>query len=240
MCRRQCSQCACSLRCSRSPRWTCRFTVTGVLVRPQRVTTPPEDRKPTRAAGNEKGCLECFVGLTREIHSHTRRRNCMNRIHSCFGFFKSESTYVLICVSVYVLMRVWMRRVNTRCCDVLLASGYYLRSDWHSQPLVSDDRSTWRGTARSKRALAHRYTCTQTHKEPQLKSQSPALSQAVTDKEHWQGGQAGRKEESKGKGTGEKEEEGKMCVCVCTAERRQNGREGPREEPTQESDGCAH
>lgn len=39
-----------------------------------RVTTAPKDRKPTRAAGNEKGCLACFVGLTREIHSHTQKK----------------------------------------------------------------------------------------------------------------------------------------------------------------------
>lgn len=29
-------------------------------------------------------------------------------------------------------------------------------------------------------------------------------------------------------------------MCVCTAEQRQNRREGSGEEPTQESDGCAH
>lgn len=169
----------------------------------------------------------------------------MNRIHSCFGFFKSESTYVDLCVSVRV-----NESLNEACEHSLLwcTSGYYLLSDWHSQPLVSDDRSTWRGTARSKRALAHRHTCIQTHNEPTQSSSSlnpswnlralpchrPSLIKNA--------GREGRQEErrrAKAKEQEKKRKRGK-CMCVCTAEQRQNRREGSGEEPTQESDGCAH
>ena len=50
-------------------------TVTCVAVGPQRVTTPPADREPTRAAGNEEAVLARFGGLTSGIHSHTQKKS---------------------------------------------------------------------------------------------------------------------------------------------------------------------
>lgn len=131
--------------------------------RPQRGTTPPHG---TESPPEQLVMRRLFGTLwrTNEGHSFTHMQKKLREQNPFLQWREILQEWEHISAAVCVGARV-NESLNEACEHLELGctSAYYSLSDWHSQALVSDDRSTWLGTAPRKSALTCRHACARTH-----------------------------------------------------------------------------
>lgn len=166
--------CTCSLPCRRSLWLKCCFPITcstaewwglSLWPRHRRTESPPEQLVMMRPFGTLLRTNKRDLFTLAHTQKKLYKQNSFVLWHGILEEWEHVS--VALCVSVCVndSLSEACKHLELRC-----TSGYYSLSDWHSQPLVSDDKSTWLGTALRKSALAHRHTYTQ--REPSKHTQS--------------------------------------------------------------------
>lgn len=143
--------CTCSLHWSRSPWW--RFTVTcstaewwGLSKWPRHHGTesPPEQLVMRRPFGTLWRTNEGDSFTLSHTQTKLYEQNPFSLWHGILEEWEHISVALCVSVCVNESLSEACEHLELRC-----TSGYYSLSDWHSHTLVSDDRSTWLGTAPS-------------------------------------------------------------------------------------------